>query len=330
MRPAHRGVCVVVVSAAFLVGAPGAFAATTIGANMSGTPMQAQACGPVTMAPSCDALPLSELGASVAAPSDGVVVRWRVKGASGPMALRVVQPFGGGYLFVSSGAPQIPADTGLDTFVARQPIKAGDFVGIELSSATATFGLDPSPMAPSGTSAAIFDGPIVDGTVASPAATVNQARIYVNADVEPDADHDGFGDETQDQCPSDASTAGACPPPPAKDTTPPVVSASIAKTLRLSKQGAISFLLTTKEAASGSATGTISVPKASKVVRFKTTKLKLTVGKLTRVKLKLSKGGLKAVRKALKHHQLKAKLRVTVKDAAANATVLKRTVKLKR
>jgi hypothetical protein len=187
-------------------------------------------------------------------------------------------------------------------------------------------------MAPSGTVATIFAGPIVDGTVASPAATVNQARIYVNADVEPDADHDGFGDETQDQCPSDASTAGACPPPspPAKDTTPPVVSASIAKTLRLSKQGAISFLLTTKEAASGNATGTISVPKASKVVRFKATKLKLTVGKLTRVTLKLSKGGLKAVRKALKHHHLKAKLRVTVKDAAANATVIKRTVKLKR
>jgi hypothetical protein len=290
--------------------------------------MQTQACG--GSATSCDVLPLSEVGASVAAPSDGVVVRWRVKDASGPMALRVAQPFGAGYLFVSSSAPEIPADTGLDTFVTRQPIKAGDFVGLELKSATATFGLDPTPMAPSGTSTAIFAGPIVDGTAATPAGPpVDQARVYVNADVEPDADHDGFGDETQDQCPSDASTAGACPPP-TKDTTPPVVSASIAKTLRLSKRGAISFLMTTKEDASGNATGTISVPKASKVVRFKATKLKLTVGKLTRVTLKLSKGGLKAVRKALKHHQLKAKLRVTVKDAAANPTVIKRTIKLKR
>jgi hypothetical protein len=32
----------------------------------------------------------------------------------------------------------------------------------------------------------------------------------------------------------------------------------------------------------------------------------------------------------LKHHQLKGKLRVTVKDAAANQTVIKRTIKLKR
>jgi hypothetical protein len=30
--------------------------------------------------------------------------------------------------------------------------------------------------------------------------------------VEPDADNDGYGDETQDACPSSASTTGACPP----------------------------------------------------------------------------------------------------------------------
>ncbi len=37
-------------------------------------------------------------------------------------------------------------------------------------------------------------------------------RLNVSATVEPDADGDGFGDETQDSCPSDASTQGACPP----------------------------------------------------------------------------------------------------------------------
>ena len=126
-----------------------------------------------------------------------------------------------------------------------------------------------------------FAGPIPDGTGATPASPpIDKARVYVNADIEPDADHDGFGDETQDQCPSDASTAGPCPPPapPAKDTTPPAISASIAKTLKLSKNGAISFLMTTKEDASGNATGTISLPKASKVVRFKTAKVKLAIG----------------------------------------------------
>ena len=34
------------------------------------------------------------------------------------------------------------------------------------------------------------------------------------ARLEADADRDGFGDETQDQCPTDASTQGACPVTP--------------------------------------------------------------------------------------------------------------------
>ena len=36
-------------------------------------------------------------------------------------------------------------------------------------------------------------------------------RLNASAVVEPDADRDGFGDETQDACPSSASTQGACP-----------------------------------------------------------------------------------------------------------------------
>jgi hypothetical protein len=40
----------------------------------------------------------------------------------------------------------------------------------------------------------------------------NQFRVDVGAVLEPDADGDGFGDETQDACPSDASTQGPCPP----------------------------------------------------------------------------------------------------------------------
>jgi hypothetical protein len=46
-------------------------------------------------------------------------------------------------------------------------------------------------------------------------------RVPVEAVLEADADNDGFGDETQDQCPTDASTQGPCPAPPAADTTPP-------------------------------------------------------------------------------------------------------------
>jgi hypothetical protein len=43
------------------------------------------------------------------------------------------------------------------------------------------------------------------------------ATIYLSAQVEPDADGDGYGDETQDCAPADAAVHEACTPP-----TPPV------------------------------------------------------------------------------------------------------------
>ena len=38
------------------------------------------------------------------------------------------------------------------------------------------------------------------------------AELVLNADIEADADKDGYGDETQDQCPTNAATQGPCPP----------------------------------------------------------------------------------------------------------------------
>jgi hypothetical protein len=44
--------------------------------------------------------------------------------------------------------------------------------------------------------------------------------VNVSASLEADADGDGFGDETQDQCPTNATTQGPCPTvaPPAGPT----------------------------------------------------------------------------------------------------------------
>jgi hypothetical protein len=46
-------------------------------------------------------------------------------------------------------------------------------------------------------------------------------EVADNADVEPDADQDGYGDETQDLCPTSATTALPCPvlASPTQDTT---------------------------------------------------------------------------------------------------------------
>jgi Ca2+-binding RTX toxin-like protein len=44
-------------------------------------------------------------------------------------------------------------------------------------------------------------------------------RILIAANVEPDSDRDGFGDETQDQCPTNATIQGPCPQPLAPPPT---------------------------------------------------------------------------------------------------------------
>ncbi len=62
-------------------------------------------------------------------------------------------------------------------------------------------------------------------------STMPTGELLVQASVEADRDRDGFGDETQDKCPSQAGTAGEC------DRTAPRMAA-----LKLSK-GKLSFRL---------------------------------------------------------------------------------------
>lgn len=63
----------------------------------------------------------------------------------------------------------------------------------------------------------VFAPPLVEGAGAR-GSTEATGELLVAATIEPDADGDGFGDETQDGCPTQASSQGAC------DTARPSVS----------------------------------------------------------------------------------------------------------
>jgi hypothetical protein len=298
-----------------------ASAAVTVGANLDNTPQHQNTCAgptPDPMKPSCGLAVLTEGGLSQAVPSDGVVTRWRVKGASGPMKFRVIRPQSNGdYLLVSSGPIETPANTGVVTFDTQQPIQAGDYIGLELESATATLGVDTGE-SPSSTSASAF-APTPDGSTATPQLSPG-ARGYLNADIEPDADHDGYGDETQDQCPTNATTHGPCPPPVVVDKLPPTVK-SYGRAAHLSHSGRVSFFLSSNEQASGSVTATLGLPKAAKVVRFMRHALNLKAGAKTKVTLRLSKRNATLVRRALaKHGHVTAKITILLKDSAGNKT----------
>jgi hypothetical protein len=47
----------------------------------------------------------------------------------------------------------------------------------------------------------------------------NHNLLLASGTIEADADGDGFGDETQDACPTDAATQDACPAAPTSPTT---------------------------------------------------------------------------------------------------------------
>jgi hypothetical protein len=209
--------------------------ATTFGATLTGTPtLEATNCKVVTLnvPVSCTLLisrlddPADRASTGLTSPTAGVIVRWRVvAGASTATSLtftpRVIE-LTNLFTALRSGTPHsIPASGGTFEFPDRLPIPKDGW-----------FAFDSVANGPVGA------GPIVAATSTQPAAFIQKApavpdggtfsvgisigtpmnKLLVNADVEPDVDGDGFGDETQDLCTSRADVQSVCPPP--KISTP--------------------------------------------------------------------------------------------------------------
>ena len=106
-----------------------------------------------------------------------------------------------------SGDPETP----VREFDAHLPIKQGQHLALD-PSATVN-----AVYASSGNKFTyIFAPPLVEGQGPRGSSDVTE-ELLAQATIEPDADGDGFGDETQDACPSQAGTQGQCvanPPPP--------------------------------------------------------------------------------------------------------------------
>ena len=81
-----------------------------------------------------------------------------------------------------------------------------------------------------------------------------------------------------------------------------------------------------------SASGSVSVPAASKTYRLKAIKNRFVArGTKATLKLKVPKKALKAIKRALRgRKKVKASIKLTARDGAGNVTTGKRTVKLKR
>jgi hypothetical protein len=152
---------------------------------------------------------------SYVVPSNGVVTSWSFQAGTDPtppMKLKMFRAAGGDdYTTVGQSQLVTPAPNVLNTFLTQIAVKAGDVPGHFYTDST--FGFREG----AGFNAEYNDGdPGTPGLDAPPGTTITYTfdagdQIDLSAVVEPDADHDGSGDETQDACPTNPATQGSCP-----------------------------------------------------------------------------------------------------------------------
>jgi len=132
--------------------------------------------------------------------------------------LKLWRPTGAALTFRVVGASDLRAlsPSVLNTFPTRIPVQSGDLVGLGWTAPVgpSQVGCQFSTSSP-GDQFGGHPGDTPTGGETSFGSGSN-FRINVSATLEPDADNDGFGDETQDGCPTDNTAQGACPVP---DTT---------------------------------------------------------------------------------------------------------------
>ena len=121
------------------------------------------------------------------------------------------------------------------------------------------------------------------------------------------------------------------PPPPGPDTTTPGLALGGKKSQKAGKSVSVVVSATTEDLYA-SASGTVSVPGASKVYRLKSIANRFVArGTKATLKLKVPKAALKAIRRALRGRKtVKARIKLAARDGAGNLTTGRRTVKLTR
>jgi Ca2+-binding RTX toxin-like protein len=206
--------------AAGLLAAPAtASAATQFGSNLAGPPA-VFACA-IDCSLWNTALPANLTAGTLTAPSDGVITSFSFLGSAdnpgnawAPIHLRVIRTKDGGRSWSGLGisTPDVtpPNPSGLQTIPARVPIGSGDYIGLE----TPGGGSIRAGITTGGASLDLLSGDTFpkNGSTIGPDAALPDAGVALQATLEPDADRDGFGDESQDRSRNGAKLPAACSP----------------------------------------------------------------------------------------------------------------------
>ena len=152
------------------------------------------------------------------APSSGVIVRFRLRtiaAESVTLRLATVTNQGGTLLAQAAGSgPTVNTQgTGeVEEFAARLAVQQGQHLGLDAGSSHMVYNQGGDEFTP------IYAPPLADGQGPRAPVADPTGELLLQAVIEPDVDNDGFGDETQDGCPSQAANQGTC------DDAGPVVS----------------------------------------------------------------------------------------------------------
>jgi hypothetical protein len=247
----------------------------------------------------------------ITAPSSGVITKatFNVPPAPTiPSVIKTLRPTGGlnEYTVISQSA-SINVGTGNVSYDVRLPVTAGDLLGIYSGLGALMCGT-----ADVADVVAAVTGDIQPGTAATYTPITSRAVSAV-ATIEPDADHDGYGDTTQDLCVQSAAFQTACPV---------IVLDSFAAPSGKS----ITMVVATNNAASVKVAGTAKVK--GKTIKLKGGTKAVTPGALARFKVKVP-AALKAALAALPPGKtIKIQLTASATDLVGRVTTDKSSVKL--
>ena len=224
---------------ASLAASPGALAATEVGNLCEAKKVSAEEVTAVQLSRE------SSSGLPPTAPTAGVITSWRVNVTftkeQFPQRLEVLHGAGPAQFTVVGQSDVAMASGGINVFKTRIPVEAGDRFGVAGRALFCETSLSGDVVGTAPGSAAPGSSPIF-------ADTSGKRLLSVSASIEPDADRDGYGDETQDLCPASAARQTACPP----------VTTQAAPVVR---KGRVLVIVTTTAPVSVTVNGTISLPK---------------------------------------------------------------------
>ncbi|HET9197433.1 MAG TPA: hypothetical protein VFN92_04170 [Solirubrobacterales bacterium] len=293
-------------------GAGAASAATEFGDTCSGDDTAPGTYSLVTLSTPGSGLPLT-------APTSGVITKVKVQNQipfpfAVPTDVKVLRSAGGNsFTAISQVAVQV--GNGQTTVDSRMPVQAGDRLGLHGT----PFSYEGTPI--EGISIycdeveGVLGATLGDVGVGSTAnfEAVTAGRVPLAAVIEPDADNDGFGDETQDACPQSPVVQVACPP----------VTLSTSTQV---KKGSVTVIVTSSTAAPVTVKGVAKLGKGRKAKLNGGTQ-NLVPGTLSKFRLFFTKA-LKNKLKELSPDK-KLTLKVTVSGTSVAGALTTKTLKLK-